>query len=220
MEYKSQKFNSNDSSIVYQVLESRRDVRHFVPNKNIDNDKLDRILSAAYSAPSVGLMQPWRIIQIKNPDIRTNISQLVQEEINKTAIAFEERKREFLKLKVEGIKECSELLVVVQIPDDGTIFGRRTMPEEMALCSTACAIQNMWLASRVENIGMGWVSMFEPQQLASLLECPQNSKPIAILCLGYDAKNYEQPMLEIENWRIRKPQDSFITIDKWQHKNN
>ncbi|MDQ6995410.1 MAG: nitroreductase family protein, partial [Mariprofundaceae bacterium] len=89
-------------------------------------------------------------------------------------------------------------------PDDGTIFGRRTMPEEMALCSVSCAIENMWLAARAENLGMGWVSFFEPRDVATLLHCPEGSKPIALLCLGPVKAFYDKPMLETEGWRSRE----------------
>ena len=75
------------------------------------------------------------------------------------------------------------------------------MPQEMALCSVACAIQNLWLAARVENLGMGWVSMFDPAALASLLQLPDTAQPVAVLCLGPVPDFYEAPMLELEDWR-------------------
>jgi 5,6-dimethylbenzimidazole synthase len=93
-------------------------------------------------------------------------------------------KAEFLRLKLEGIRDCAELIAVVQAPDDGAVLGRRTLPTEMALWSTACGIQNMWLAARVENLGLGWVSLFDPAELADVLKCPAGALPIALLCLG------------------------------------
>ena len=120
-----------------------------------------------------------------------------------------------MQLKVEGIKECAELLVVVLAPDDGTVFGRRTMPQEMALCSVACAIQNLWLAARVENLGMGWVSMFDPAALASLLQLPDTAQPVAVLCLGPVPDFYEAPMLELEDWRHGRSLDELLLTNHW-----
>lgn len=196
-------------------MRERRDMRHFIPDSSIDADVLQRILAAAHTAPSVGLMQPWRFIQIKSLQRRERIAALVDQERQETAKLLAEREQEFLRLKVEGIRECAALIAVVQAPDDGTVFGRRTMPAEMALCSTASAIQNMWLASRVENLGMGWVSLFDPVALAKLLNCPEGAKPIALLCIGPVKEFYAKPMLEQLGWRQGKPLDEFLFEDSW-----
>ena len=97
-----------------------------------------------------------------------------------------------------------------QAPDDGTVFGRRTMPDAMALCSTACAIQNLWLAARAENIGMGWVSLFDPLTLAQQLNCPPGALPIALLCLGPVAEFYPEPMLQQLGWRNARPLSELL----------
>jgi len=172
-------------------------------------------MTAAHMAPSVGLMQPWRFIHIRNNTLRENIAQQVDEEIQHTANALSERKSEFLKLKVAGIRECAELIAVIRAPDDGTILGRRTLPEEMALCSTACAIQNLWLAARTENLGLGWVSLFNPDALAALLNCPKGALPIALLCLGPVKQFYAKPMLSETGWREAKTLDSVVFMDQW-----
>ncbi len=211
-------FNETERDTLYKIIRARRDMRHFLPNCKIEDDTLQRILLAAHSSPSVGLMQPWRFIRITNSIIRKKIITLVEQERQQTAELFDEKKQAFLKLKVEGLKNCAELITVVQAPDDGTIFGRRTLPEEMALCSSACAIQNMWLASRSENIGMGWVSFFDPVKLASLLNCPDGSKPIALLCLGPVKEFYPEPMLQLEGWRKPKELSSLLFENNWENK--
>ncbi len=190
-------------------------MRHFIANSSIDAEVLQRILSAAHTAPSVGLMQPWRFIQIKNSRLREAVAELVDRERMETAKLLATREQEFLELKVEGVRECAALIAVVQAPDDGTVFGRRTLPEEMALCSTACAIQNLWLASRVENLGLGWVSLFDPKALAGLLNCPEGAKPIALLCIGPVKQFYDKPMLEQAGWRQGKHLDEFLFEDGW-----
>lgn len=208
-------FSASDRETLRKIMLARRDMRHFLPNSSIDEEVLARIMEAAHSAPSVGLMQPWRFIHIKNSSLRENIAQLVAEEVQQTADAMNERKAEFMSLKVEGIRDCAELIAVVQAPDDGTIFGRRTLPEEMALCSTACAIQNLWLATRAENLGMGWVSLFKPDVLAQLLHCPEGALPVALLCLGPVRNFYSEPMLVEAGWRQGKTLDSVLFNDRW-----
>jgi len=190
------------------------EICHFLSDP-VDPDVLKKLLQAAHQAGSVGLMQPWRFIRITDKQRRSQIYQIVEQERKKTAQALAEREDEFMKLKVEGIRECAELIVVA-LPDkrEQHIFGRRTLPE-MDLASTACAIQNMWLAARAEGLGMGWVSLFEPNTLAELLKMPKGSRPIAILCLGHVAEFYPQPMLELENWAKARPLEDFLSENEW-----
>ena len=208
-------FTAADRESFYRIISERRDMRHFTPNTKVDDDVFTRILRATHQSPSVGLMQPWRFMRIRDENLRGHIAELVSAERAATADALSERGSEFLKLKVEGIRECAELLVAALAPDDGTVFGRRTMPEVMALCSVACAIQNLWLAARAENLGMGWVSMFDPAALAQLLKMPPGSKPIAILCLGPVDTFYSAPMLEQEGWRQGRPLHELVFHNEW-----
>lgn len=208
-------FSDAERDVVYRVIAARRDMRHFVAGRQIDEAVVMRLLEAAMQAPSVGLMQPWRFIRIKKVALRERIAELVALERSATADELGERKQAFLKLKVEGIRECAELIVVALAPDDGTLFGRRTLAYETALGSVACAIQNLWLAARAENLGMGWVSLFDPAALVELLNMPLNSAPIAILCLGPVHSFYQKPMLELEQWRFAKPSRTFIFTDSW-----
>jgi len=189
-------------------------MRHFLPEP-VDSEILHRILQAAHQAGSVGLMQPWRFIRISDPALREKIHALVEQERHETAAALKQRHDEFMRLKVEGILDCGELLVVA-LPDqrEKHIFGRRTMPE-MDIASTACAIQNMWLAARAEGLGMGWVSLFDPNSLAQLLNMPEGSKTIAILCLGHVTEFYPRPMLELENWTKAQPLSAMVFENTW-----
>ncbi len=210
-----QEFSAGERETLYRVIDARRDMRHFVPGATVAEDVLVRVLQAAHSAPSVGLMQPWRFIRVREEALRASIAALVDEERLLTAQALGAREAEFLRLKVEGVRECAELLVAVLAPDDGTVFGRRTMPEQMALCSVACAIENLWLAARAENLGMGWVSLFDPARLAALLGCPPGAEPIALLCLGPVRAFYQRPMLEQLKWRQARPLDELLMLDRW-----
>ena len=128
-------FSAEARDVLYRVIDARRDMRHFLPNTTITADVLQRMLAAAHKAPSVGLMQPWRFIRIADASRRQQIAELVEQERLATAQALGERDAEFMRLKVEGLRECAELLAVVLAPDDGTVFGRRTMPQEIGRAS-------------------------------------------------------------------------------------
>jgi 5,6-dimethylbenzimidazole synthase len=199
---------------VYRAIAERRDVRHFIPGA-VDEGLLLRLLAAAHQAPSVGLMQPWRFIRVRDPALRQQVHALVEQERRATAVALGEREAEFMRLKVEGIRECGEVLVAALMDRrEKHVFGRRTLPE-MDLASVACAIQNMWLAARAEGLGMGWVSLFDPASLARLLGIPEGGKPVAIICLGHVAGFYPKPMLELEGWASRGDLADLVYTDRW-----
>ncbi|WP_086932096.1 5,6-dimethylbenzimidazole synthase [Agarilytica rhodophyticola] len=207
-------YSENEKQAIYKVMAERRDVRHF-NNKSIDKALMARVLRAGHMAPSVGLMQPWRFIRISDTALRKNIAGIVEKERQLTAEALGERKSEFLSLKVEGILQCAELIVAA-LPNkrEQHIFGRRTLPD-MDLASLSCAIQNIWLASRAEGIGMGWVSLFNPDELMELLHMPSGSLPIAILCFGHVDSFYEKPMLVMEKWAEELPLENMLSENTW-----
>jgi 5,6-dimethylbenzimidazole synthase len=207
-------FTPQEIAAIYRVIAMRRDMRHFLPDP-LDEELVRRLLAAAHMAPSVGLMQPWRFIRIRDPGLRASIHALVEEERVKTAQALAEREDEFMRLKVEGILDCGELLVAALADGrEGHVFGRRTMPE-MDLASVACAIQNLWLAARAENVGMGWVSLFDPETLRRLIHMPEGSRPVAVLCLGYVPAFYPRPMLEEADWAHRFDLKDMVQTDYW-----
>lgn len=207
-------FSDEERAAVYRAIAERRDMRHFCGGE-IAPALLARLLEAAHQAPSVGLMQPWRFIRISDPALRAQIQAQVEEERARTAEALGERSDDFMKLKVEGIGDCAEVLVAALMDDrDKHIFGRRTLPE-MDMASLSCAIQNLWLAARAEGLGMGWVSLFEPQALADLLHMPTGSKPLAILCLGPVKEFYPAPMLVLEGWAQARPLHELVYQNKW-----
>jgi 5,6-dimethylbenzimidazole synthase len=199
---------------VYRAIAERRDMRHF-RDAPVAPEVLARLLQAAHHAPSVGLMQPWRFIRINDRDLRRQLHALVDAERRATAQALGEREQEFMRLKVEGILDCGELLVAALMDRrEAHVFGRRTLPQ-MDLASVACAIQNLWLAAYAEGLGMGWVSLFEPEPLRALLHMPAGSEPVAILCLGHVDAFYPAPMLQLDNWAQPAPLSAFVMENRW-----
>jgi len=215
-------YSEAEQAAIYKVIAERRDMRHFLSTP-IPTETLRKVLNAAHQAPSVGLMQPWRFIRISDVNMRKAIHALVNDERIKTAKAIGEqqntaRMEEFLRLKVEGILECGELLIATLCDKrEQHIFGRRTLPE-MDIASVSCAIQNMWLSARAEGLGLGWVSMFEPEKLLTLLQMPADAKPIAILCLGHVNTFYKEPMLVESGWATEKPLSEMLMENTWQEK--
>ncbi|WCE08778.1 MULTISPECIES: 5,6-dimethylbenzimidazole synthase [Pseudomonas] len=206
-----------EQAAVYRAIAERRDMRHFCGGE-VPPEQLARLLGAAHQAPSVGLMQPWRFLRISDPALRQRLHELVEEERCATAEALGERSDDFMKLKVQGILDCAEVLVAALMDGrEAHIFGRRTLPE-MDLASLSCAIQNLWLAARCEGLGMGWVSLFDPEAVRTLLEMPEGSQPAAILCLGPVEAFYPRPMLEEEGWRQGRPLEELVFENRWGQK--
>jgi 5,6-dimethylbenzimidazole synthase len=207
-------YSDSERAAIYRVIAERRDMRHFTGG-SVPPALLARLLAAAHQGPSVGLMQPWRFIRISDADVRSRIQALVEEERLRTAHAMGERSDQFMRLKVEGIADCAEVLVAALMDDrERHVFGRRTLPE-MDLASVSCAIQNLWLAARAEGLGMGWVSLFDPQALAEVLGMPAGAKPVAVLCLGPVERFYEAPMLELEGWAAAQPLEHMLYENQW-----
>jgi 5,6-dimethylbenzimidazole synthase len=216
------RYSDAELEAIYRVIRERRDMRHFI-RKPVDQLALERILQAAHHAPSVGLMQPWRFIRISDGELRKQIHGLVDEERIKTACAIGEventtRMAEFFRLKVEGILDCGELLVVALCDKrEQHVFGRRTLPE-MDIASVSCAIQNLWLAARAEGLGMGWVSIFDPVKLGALLGMPTDAKPLALLCIGHVSTFYKEPMLVETGWAKERPLSDMLMENGWDSK--
>ncbi len=204
-----------DIAAIERAIRERRDMRHFLPDP-LPEGLIERLVEAAHLAPSVGFMQPWRFIRIADRDLRERMHALVEAERLATAKALPSRNEEFLHVKIEGIRECAEVLVVALMPErERHIVGRRCLPE-MDVASVGCAIQNMWLLARAEGIGLGWVSFFEPEALARLLGMPADARPVAILCIGRVPAFYPRPMFEDAGWGKRLPLEEVLFENTWK----
>lgn len=209
-----QAFAPEATAAVYRAIAERRDMRHF-SGGTVPPEVLLRLLQAAHQGPSVGFMQPWRFLRITDAALRQKLFEVVEHERVLTARALGQREDEFMCLKVHGVLDAAELLVVALAEGrEAHVFGRRTLPQ-MDLASTACAIQNLWLAARAEGLGMGWVSLFDPVEVARLLGMPAGAEPVALLCLGPVAEFYAEPMLQRERWARRAPLSTVLFDNQW-----
>lgn len=211
----SARYSDTEIAAIERVIRERRDMRHFLPDP-LPDGLLERLVEAAHLAPSVGFMQPWRFLRITDRTLRNSIHAQVEAERVATAAALPSRNEEFLQVKIEGILDCAEVLVVSLMPGrEAHIVGRRTLPE-MDLASAACAIQNMWLLARAEGVGLGWVSFFDPDSLAALLGMPAGARPVAILCIGRVPAFYPRPMFEDAGWGARLPLKDVLFENTWK----
>ncbi|RWB08008.1 MAG: 5,6-dimethylbenzimidazole synthase [Mesorhizobium sp.] len=205
-------FDQNARDAVYRAMFTRRDVRsHFLPTA-IDDDVLARLLLAAHHAPSVGFMQPWNFIVIRDVKRRAEVRDLFLAAREQELPAIEAEKQAlYRKLKLEGICESALNICITcdRQRSKGSPLGRWHNPE-MDLYSTVCAVQNFWLAARAEGVGVGWVSIIEAQALKRLLAIPDHVTPIAYLCVGRVSEFAPKPDLETHGWGRRLPLPELI----------
>ena len=215
-------FNEQEKDGLYKAIFSRRDVRSHFTSEPIDDEILTRILNAAHHAPSVGFSQPWNFILIKNEETRKKIKESFILENKKASELVEDiKKSKYLSLKLEGILESAINLCITYDPTKfgPFVIGRTSIPEA-GIYSVCCAIQNLWLASRAEGIGVGWVSILSNEELKKALELPEHIIPIAYLCLGHVTEFAKKPDLETEGWLSRLKLDDVIYYEKWEEKQN
>lgn len=210
-------FSESDRDAVYRAIRARRDVRRGFVDRPLPDELLQRLLAAAHSAPSVGLMQPTRFIVIRDKAIRTAVHGIFEEANRKATEIYEsEQQEQYASLKLEGILEAPQNLCIVCDTQNerGHKLGRQTMPET-AVYSTVCAIQNLWLAARTEGVGVGWVSILDPARVRALLHIPDHVQLVAYLCLGYVDRFASEPELEQAGWEKRVPAKSAICYDSY-----
>lgn len=220
--WQTHEFSDPEKRGVYSAIHKRRDIRsQFIPQE-VPEDVLCRILDAAHHAPSVGFMQPWNFILIKDLEIRRRVKESFDNEKRRAAEAFEEpRRSRYLSFKLEGILEAP---INLCITCDSSRFGPavigRSSILETDVYSVCCCVQNLWLAARAEGLGMGWVSILRNEELRTILDIPGDILPVAYLCLGYVTNFPDTPDLERARWLSRLPLKDTIYFEKWKNQEN
>lgn len=211
------RFSDEERRGLYRAIHERRDVRaQFLPDP-IPAEVLARLLQAAHHAPSVGFMQPWDFIMIDNPVVKHAVKTFFEQENSQAAQHYDgERGALYRRLKLEGILESPLNLCITCHRSRGGphVLGRSAMIDT-DLFSVCLAIQNLWLAARADGVGVGWVSILDPQQLAALLQLPAEVYPVAYLCLGYVSEFLPFPELEIQGWRSRLALHDLVHSNTW-----
>ncbi|MBE9373942.1 5,6-dimethylbenzimidazole synthase [Saccharopolyspora sp. HNM0983] len=202
---------------LYETIERRRDVRAEFDGRPIPDDVLRRVLTAAHSAPSVGLSQPWDFVLVRDEATRRGFREHVLAERSVFAASLDgERAETFSRIKVEGIVESSLGLAVTYDPDRGSpqVLGRHAIADA-GLYSVCLAIQNLWLSATAEGLGVGWVSFYREEFLRRLLHIPSGVRPVAWLCLGTVRALADTPDLERHGWRSRMPLEDVVHHERY-----
>ena len=210
-------FSRGEKSGLYKAILKRRDVRGQFEPHSIPDSILARILNAAHHAGSVGFMQPWNFILIKDKQVKRQVKAVFEKANTAAAQVYEEPLRsKYLSMKLEGVLEAPLNICVTCDPTRGGphVLGRHTIPQT-DLYSTCCAIQNLWLAARAEGIGVGWVSILRNEDLQTILKIPPHIIPVAYLCLGYVTRFLEKPELELAGWRERESLRRLVYYEQW-----
>lgn len=210
-------FSPEEREAVYRAIHTRRDVRdQFLPDA-LPDDVIRRLLEAAHAAPSVGFMQPWNFLVVRDAVRRHAVWQAFSRANEEAAAMFsQERRDSYLRLKLEGIRKAPVGICITCDPTRcGSVVLGRTHNPRMDSYSAVCAIQNLWLAARAEGVGMGWVSIFHQEDLRSILGIPAHVEVLGWFCLGYVDQLYDQPELSIKGWRQRQPLEELIYEEQW-----
>lgn len=211
-------FTEAERDSVHKCIHTRRDVRgQFLPDP-VPDAVLARILRAAHHAPSVGFMQPWDFIVVRDGGVKRRIRDAFERANAEAAERFEgERRDAYRALKLQGIVEAPVGICVTCDRDRaGPVVLGRTHQADMDLYSAVCAVQNLWLAARAENVGVGWVSILRYEDLHEALGIPAAIRPIAYLCLGRVSHFAQAPELETAGWRARTPLREVVWFDRWR----
>jgi len=212
-------FSAEERATLYRVIDGRRDVRAFRRDP-LSPGTLHRILMAAHHAPSVGLMQPWNFIVIQDPAVKARVKAVFLRERERARTNYAgDRAVLYDSLKLEGIEEAPVNLCVTcdRTRSGPHVLGRNTMIDT-DLYSTCCAVQNLWLAARVEGVGVGWVSIIDNADLRAILGLPAHVVPVAYLCLGYAREFLDEPELQRRGWAGRLPLDALVFEDRWNQR--
>ena len=185
----------------------------------VEDDLLQRLLTAAHHAPSVGFMQPWNFITIRKPAIKQQMWQAFSRANGEAQEMFGgDRKQLYRSLKLEGIRKAPlNLCITCDRTRGGNVVLGRTHDLNMDLYSTVCAVQNLWLATRAEGIGVGWVGIFNDHDLRDILGIPDHVAIVAYLCIGYVDQIYDEPELQKKGWRKRLQLKDLIFEDGWEN---
>lgn len=210
-------FTEVEAAILQEIIRLRRDVRgQRFTDKPLSKEVIDQLLTAALHAPSVGFSQPWEFVLIKDLTLRQQVKESFDQANEAALEVFSQRHQEYARLKLEGILEAPLNIAVFYKPPEKPVLGQTTM-EETGLYSVVCAVQNLWLMARALNVGVGWVSILDPEKVGRILHAPKGRRLVAYLCIGYTDGFFSKPELEILEWEKRKERETAVIYEQYKN---
>lgn len=208
-------FTQADVALLEEVLRLRRDVRG---NRFIDTPvspaTVNKLIDAALYAPSVGYSQPWQFVIIRDENIKQDVYNSFLTVNHYSSKLFSQQKQvDYKALKLEGIREAPVNIAVLYKPSDTPVLGQSSM-KDMGRFSVVCAIQNLWLMARSLNIGVGWVSIIEPEVVKKIVNAPSNTELIGYLCIGYVDEFVDEPELKSKGWQTQKKREEVVFYEQ------
>lgn len=211
----SKHFDKADALLLEDILRLRRDVRG---NRFIDTpvsaDTVNKLIDAALYAPSVGFSQPWQFVIIRDENIKKRVYNSFLKVNQYSSELFSQKKQaDYNTLKLEGIMEAPVNIAVLYNPSETPVLGQTSM-KDMGRFSVVCAIQNLWLMARSLNIGVGWVSILEPEEVKKVINAPSDTELIGYLCVGYVDEFLDEPELKSKGWEAQKKREDVVFYER------
>jgi len=206
-------FDAEFRARLRDLVRWRRDVRRF-RSTPVPPPLLESLINLAAHAPSVGLSQPWRFVKVEAPTRREAVMACFESANERAKAGYEgERRALYASLKLAGLREAPAHLAVYsdEQTTTGGGLGLQTMPE-MRRYSVVAAVQTLWLAARAEGLGVGWVSIIDPAEIARILDVPPAWRLVAYLCIGWPKEEHLDPELERHRWENRRPTRELILL--------
>jgi nitroreductase len=177
---------------ILELINTRQSDRGYL-EKDVEQDKLDRILEAGRLAPSACNSQPWRFIVVNDPGMK----QKVAEACTAKELGFN-----------KFITEAPVLLVIIR--SKGKVIsqiGGTIKDKEYSRVDIGIAAQNICLQAAAEGLGTCMLGWFNEKKVKELLGVPKNLRAELVITLGYPSKPHRK--------KIRKPSDEVISYNKF-----
>ena len=150
---------------IFETIRTRRSVRNFDSSKKITRRQIEKLLQAAWWAPSAGNLRSRVFIVVEDQEVK---EKLVGASLNQTFIAQ----------APVVIVSCADL------EKSATRYGERGR-SLYALQDASIASQNILLAATGMGLGSVWVGAFDERKVSQILDLPKSLRPIAIIPIGY-----------------------------------
>lgn len=170
---------------VSEAVRIRRSLRKY-SEKNVEEEKLMRVLEAARLAPSASNRQEWRFVVVKDRETRKKLAKAA---------------------KGQKFLEAAPIVIVCCAETDEHVMtcGQMCYPIDVAI-----AIDHITLQAVEEGLGTCWIGAFYAEQVREILGIPEDIKIVELLTMGYPAEDL------IEKPKNRMNISEIVKWERWQ----